>query len=107
MNADQVDAMAEAGLMPTSDARSFPMRAFTCALDAVSGVSEAAVVVAIAVDLVITFANMMRRYLFGSSWDWSFDLIAISLSAIAFVGGAAAFRRGHRPGRRFTALGAG
>jgi len=64
--------------------------------------AEILVVGAIAVDLAITFLNTVLRFVGSSSLVWSADAASISLNIIAFVGGAAFFRRGG--GLAFTFL---
>jgi tripartite ATP-independent transporter DctM subunit len=50
---------------------------------------------ALALELVVLFANMVARALFGSPFTWATEVGELALSVITFVGAAAAYRRGH------------
>ena len=63
---------------------------------------ESLVVIAILVDLTVTFINTIGRYVFGGGLDWATDLSSVATSLIAFIGGAAYYRRG--TGMAYTAL---
>ena len=63
---------------------------------------EALVVLALAVDVAVTFANALLRYLVHRDLPWATDLSSILIPVIAFLGGAAFFRRSR--GMAYTAL---
>jgi C4-dicarboxylate transporter, DctM subunit len=64
--------------------------------------NEAVVVVAIFIDLALTFYNTVDRYITGSGLIWLLDASTIALNIIAFLGGAAYYRSG--AGLAFTSL---
>ena len=57
---------------------------------------------AVLVDLFITFAGTIIRYLFHSGLDWAGDISSIAMPIITFVGSAAYYRRGS--GMAYTAV---
>ncbi len=63
---------------------------------------ETLVVLAIIVNIVVTFANAVLRYVLAQDFPWATDVWAILISIIAFLGAPAYFRRGH--GMAYTAL---
>ena len=63
---------------------------------------EALVVVAIIVNIVITFSNAVVRYLTNQDFPWASDVWTILISIITFLGAPAYFRRGS--GMAYTAL---
>ena len=71
-------------------------------LDTVLWVNEALVVLALAIDLAITFANTVARYVFNGGITWIPDASAICMTVMTFLGAAAFLRRGG--GMAYTAL---
>ena len=71
-------------------------------LNAVALTNEAVVVVAIVVDLLLTFANTIARYGFNSGIHVAEDVSAILIGVITWLGSAAYFRRAG--GMSYTAL---
>ena len=63
------------------------------AIAAVASIVEALVVLALAVDVAVTSANALLRYLVHRDLPWATDLSSILIAVIAFLGGAAFFRR--------------
>ncbi len=56
--------------------------------------AECLVVIALLVELGLVLANVVARVYFRTSFLWSDEAARFSLSVLAFVGGAAAYRRG-------------
>lgn len=50
------------------------------------------VAVCLALMIVITFIEVVRRYFFGQSYIWSAEFVQYLMVAIGFLGGAAAFK---------------
>ncbi len=71
-------------------------------LNTVALVNEAVVVVAIIVDLLLTFANTIARYGFNSGIHVAEDVSAILIAIMTWLGSAAYFRRAG--GMAYTAL---
>ena len=71
-------------------------------LNAVAAVNEVVVVLAIVLDLAITFANTIARYGFNSGIHFAEDTSAILIGVITWLGSAAYFRRAG--GMSYTAL---
>jgi C4-dicarboxylate transporter, DctM subunit len=63
------------------------------ALNYLALASEALVMLALFIDLVVTFANSIARYAFNAGIGWSEDISSVTISIVAFVGAAAYFRR--------------
>ena len=59
----------------------------------VAMVVEAIVVLAIILNILITFTNTVVRYLSGQDFPWAQDIWAILLSIITFLGAPSYFRR--------------
>ncbi len=72
------------------------------ALRAVALANETLVVVAIVIDLFVTFANSIARYAFNSGIHWAEDASMVTISIITFLGSAAYFRRAE--GMAYSAL---
>jgi len=72
------------------------------ALDGLALATEATVVIAVTVNLAITFAATISRYFFNSGVSWATDATTILLSVCTFLGAAAYFRRAS--GMAYTAL---
>lgn len=64
--------------------------------------AENLAVLAMFVDLLVTFVNTIGRYAFHVGLEWSEDLSSIAMPIITFIGGAAYFRRGW--GMAYTAV---
>jgi C4-dicarboxylate transporter, DctM subunit len=64
--------------------------------------NEIIVVVAVFVDLALTFFNTVDRYFTGSGLIWLLDASTIALNIITFLGGAAYYRSG--AGLAFTSI---
>lgn len=43
---------------------------------------------------VVTLIEVLRRYFFGMSFDWSEELVRFLLIATTFIGGAVAYKKG-------------
>jgi tripartite ATP-independent transporter DctM subunit len=71
-------------------------------LNALALVNEAVVVMAIVLDLLLTFANTIARYGFNSGIHFAEDVSAILIGIITWLGSAAYFRRAG--GMSYTAL---
>ena len=63
-------------------------------LDWVANVCEVLVLIALAIDIAITFVSAALRFLTGSDLSWAPDVSAILIPMVAFIGGACFFRRG-------------
>ena len=57
-------------------------------------VLQAVLVLALLGELGIVFANVLNRVVLGRSLLWTLEAAEMALAAIAFVGGALAYRRG-------------
>ena len=73
------------------------------ALSAIATANEVVVVVAIVIDLLLTFANTIARYGFNSGIHMAEDVSAILISVMTWLGSAAYFRRSG-DGMAYTAL---
>src|SRR6516165_3901015 len=62
-------------------------------LRAVETVAEAVVVIALLAELVLVVANVIDRAWFRHSFLWADEVARLSLSILAFIGGAVAYRR--------------
>ncbi len=71
-------------------------------MDRLALVVETVVVVAIIVNIAITFTNAVVRYTFQQDFSWATDAWAILISVITFLGAPAYFRRS--TGMAYTAL---
>jgi len=71
-------------------------------LDGLSICVETVVILAILVNIVVTFGNATVRYLFNQDFAWSTDVWSILISMITFLGAPAYFRRGS--GMAYTAI---
>ncbi len=65
----------------------------SAAMRAVDSFAEGLVVIALVGELVIVLANVLARAFFHHSFLWSDEVARLSLSVLAFIGGAVAFRR--------------
>src|SRR5271154_5813794 len=66
------------------------------AMRAVEAVAEGLVVAALLGELVLVLANVVARVYFHTSFLWSDEVARLSLSILAFIGGAVAYcRRDH------------
>ena len=72
------------------------------ALDRLALCVETIAVVAIIVNIVVTFGNALVRFIFQQDFPWAADLWRILISIIAFLGAPAYFRRTN--GMAYTAL---
>ncbi len=63
------------------------------AMRAVEAVAEGLVVAALLGELVLVLANVVARVYFHTSFLWSDEVARLSLSILAFIGGAVAYRR--------------
>ena len=68
------------------------MRIITKVLDAIYMVIRYAIAVILGVAILLTFTEVIRRYIFGKSFIWSEELMRYLFVYVGFVGGAAAFR---------------
>ena len=59
----------------------------------VDATAEAVLVIALLGELVLVLANVMARLFFHHSFLWSDEAARLSLSILAFIGGAVAYRR--------------
>lgn len=66
----------------------------TKTLDILFNILKWATVIFLVFMVVITFTEVVRRYIFGASWAWSEELIRYMIIYCTFLGGAAAFRVG-------------
>ncbi len=80
----------------------YAIRAHTRLLNHVALANEILVVVALVVDLVITFANTIGRYAFNAGITWAPEASLICMAMMTFPGAAAFYRRG--AGMAYTAL---
>jgi TRAP-type C4-dicarboxylate transport system permease small subunit len=64
------------------------------AMRAIDAIAEALVVVALLGELILVLANVVARVYFHTSFIWSDEIARLSLSILAFIGGAVAYRRG-------------
>lgn len=64
------------------------------ALRAIDAMAEGFVVAALLGELVLVLANVIARAYFHHSFLWADEVARLSLSILAFVGGAIAYRRG-------------
>ena len=69
-------------------------RAWSLLLELLARAAEAAVVLAIASDLVVTIAAVISRHFFSHPLVWTDDIAGICLNLIGFLGGPVAIRRG-------------
>ena len=65
----------------------------SAAMRLVDGFAEGLVVIALVGELAIVLANVFARAFFHHSFLWSDEVARLSLSVLAFIGGAVAFRR--------------
>ena len=63
-------------------------------VDAISLAAKALVGTCLAIMLLISIVEVVRRYLFNASFPWSEELIRYLMIWIAFIGGAAAYKNG-------------
>jgi tripartite ATP-independent transporter DctM subunit len=61
--------------------------------EVLSYVSEGVIALALLVELAVLFGNVMIRWLTSGSLLWSDEVATLCLEVLAFVGGAAAYRR--------------
>jgi len=64
-------------------------------LRAIDRTVEAVVAIALAGEVAAVFMNAIARSVLGTSLLWTEEVAAFALSILAFVGGVAAYRRGH------------
>jgi tripartite ATP-independent transporter DctM subunit len=76
--------------VPSGGAAAAPKAA---ALRAIEMVAEAIVVLALLAELALVLANVFARVYFRHSFLWSDEAARLSLSILAFIGGAVAYRR--------------
>ena len=62
-------------------------------LRAVELIAETIVIIALLAELVLVLANVFDRTYFGRSFLWADEAARLSLSILAFIGGAVAYRR--------------
>jgi len=89
----QAVAGAEARAAETPPTEMLPASR-SAALHAVDLAAESLVIVALLGELVLVLANVFARVYFRTSFLWADEAARLSLSILAFVGGAVAFRRG-------------
>jgi len=63
------------------------------AMRAIDRASEAVVVLALVGELIMVLANVVARVWFNASFLWADEVARLSLSTLAFIGGAVAYRR--------------
>src|SRR5258708_1631744 len=78
----------EAGVAPIA-----PSRAAAAALRAVDGFAEMLVIAALLGELILVLANVFARAYLHHSFLWADEVARLSLSVLAFIGGAVAYRR--------------
>ena len=61
-------------------------------MDCVYSLIRICIAAALVVMVVVTFVEVIRRYVFGLSFIWSEELVRFLLVATSFLGGAAAYR---------------
>lgn len=72
----------------------FALKYYSKWLDYISEAIKYFLGICMAVMTVITVVEVVRRYLFGESFQWAEELVRFMLIWVTFVGGAAAFRSG-------------
>src|SRR5215467_886316 len=85
-----------AGLTKKRNGESVPAetpRASSNVLRAVELIAETIVIVALLAELVLVLANVFDRTYFRRSFLWADEAARLSLSILAFIGGAVAYRR--------------
>src|SRR6266853_4505764 len=70
-----------------------PSRAPAPALRAVDGFAEMLVIAALLGELILVLANVFARAYLHHSFLWADELARLTLSTLAFIGGAVAYRR--------------
>ncbi|HTU01053.1 MAG TPA: TRAP transporter large permease subunit, partial [Candidatus Sulfotelmatobacter sp.] len=68
-----------------------PSSMFSRAIDATL---RALLATALLLELTVVFLSILSRWLFGIPWVWTNEAAELSLTTIAFLGGAFAYRRG-------------
>ena len=68
------------------------MKYYKKIMDGIATVIKILVALAVSIMLIISFLEIIRRYCFGHSWAWSDELIRYLIVAVAFLGGALAYR---------------
>jgi len=63
-------------------------------MDKIVTVIKVLVAVALVVMTVVTFMEVIRRYIFGLSFVWAEELTRFLLVGVSFIGGAAAYKVG-------------
>lgn len=61
----------------------------------VNAVADTVLLVALLGELGVVFANVVARSLFDTGFLWTDEIAKLALSTLAFIGGAAAYGRGH------------
>jgi tripartite ATP-independent transporter DctM subunit len=89
----QAVADAEAEAAETPAAATGPAAAHP-AMRAIDAIAETLVVVALLGELILVLANVVVRVYFHTSFLWTDEVARLSLSILAFIGGAVAYRRG-------------
>src|SRR5260221_8070889 len=74
-----------------------PSRARAPALRAVDGFAEMMVIAALLGELILVLANVFARAYLHHSFLWADEVARLSLSVLAFIGGAVAYRRRDHP----------
>src|SRR5262245_27668756 len=81
---------ASSGSLPAGERPGAPAAA---ALRPVDAFAEGLVVVALIGELALVLANVFARAYFHHSFLWTDEIARLSLSVLAFIGGAVAYRR--------------
>jgi tripartite ATP-independent transporter DctM subunit len=89
----QAVADTEAEAVETPAAATGPAAAHP-AMRAIDAIAETLVVVALLGELILVLANVVVRIYFHTSFLWTDEVARLSLSILAFIGGAVAYRRG-------------
>lgn len=61
----------------------------------VNAVADTVLLAALLGELAVVFANVIARSLFDTGFLWTDEIAKLALSTLAFIGGAAAYGRGH------------
>src|SRR5579884_968273 len=85
----EAQARAEAGAIPVS------LTVDGAAMRAVNAVADAVLLVALLGELGVVALNVISRSVFDTGFLWTDEIAKLALSTLAFIGGAAAYGRGH------------
>src|SRR6185437_12888274 len=86
---------AEAQLPAVAAATSAPAASGGGLIRVVNAVADTVLLVALLGELGVVFTNVVARSLFDTGFLWTDEIAKLALSTLAFIGGAAAYGRGH------------